>query len=64
MHKKRGPVSPDGHEGHPLGMGREKFLFERFIVTARSTLKVTLIIGGIQGVLGGIVFFATDVEGR
>jgi predicted PurR-regulated permease PerM len=47
----------------PLGMGREKFLYERFIVTARSTLKVTLIIGGIQGALGGIVFFATDIEG-
>jgi predicted PurR-regulated permease PerM len=47
----------------PLGMGREKFLYERFIVTARSTLKVTLIIGGIQGALGAIVFFATDVEG-
>jgi predicted PurR-regulated permease PerM len=47
----------------PLGMGREKFLYERFIVTARSTLKVTLIIGGIQGVLGGIVFLVTDVEG-
>jgi predicted PurR-regulated permease PerM len=47
----------------PLGMGREKFLYERFIVTARSTLKVTLIIGGIQGMLGGIVFFVTDVEG-
>jgi predicted PurR-regulated permease PerM len=47
----------------PLGMGREKFLFDRFIVTARSTLKVTLIIGGVQGVLGGIVFFITDVEG-
>ena len=47
----------------PLGMGREKFLYERFIATARSTLKVTLIIGGIQGALGGIVFFATGVEG-
>ena len=47
----------------PLGMGREKFLYERFIVTARSTLKVTLIIGGIQGALGGIVFFVTGVEG-
>ena len=47
----------------PLGLGREKFLYERFITTARSTLKVTLIIGGIQGMLGGIVFFATDVEG-
>ena len=47
----------------PLGMGREKLLYERFIVTARSTLKVTLIIGGIQGALGGIVFLVTDVEG-
>jgi len=46
-----------------LGMGRESFLYERFIVTARSTLKVTLIIGGIQGILGGLVFIATNVEG-
>jgi predicted PurR-regulated permease PerM len=47
----------------PLGEGREKFLFERFFVTARSTLKVTLIIGGIQGALGGIVFLITGIEG-
>ena len=47
----------------PLGMGREQFLWERFIVTARSSLKVTLIIGGLQGLLGGIVFFITGVEG-
>ena len=47
----------------PLGMGREKFLYERFLVTARSTLKVTMIIGGIQGALGGIVFFVTGIEG-
>ncbi|MEK6654112.1 MAG: AI-2E family transporter [Thermodesulfobacteriota bacterium] len=46
-----------------LGMGRESFLYERFIVTARSTLKVTLIIGGIQGILGGLTFIATNVEG-
>ena len=47
----------------PLGAGREYFLLERFIVTARSTLKVTLLIGGLQGLLGGIVFFITGVEG-
>ncbi len=47
----------------PLGMGREKLLYDRFRVTARSTLKVTLIIGGIQGMLGGIVFFITNIEG-
>ena len=46
-----------------LGMGRESFLYERFLVTARSTLKVTLIIGGIQGTLGWLVFVATGVEG-
>ena len=32
-------------------------------MTARSTLKVTLLIGGIQGILGGIVFFITNIEG-
>jgi predicted PurR-regulated permease PerM len=47
----------------PLGMGRERLLYNRFVVTARSTLKVTLIIGGIQGILGGIVFLITDIEG-
>jgi predicted PurR-regulated permease PerM len=47
----------------PLDARRVQFLFNRFIITARSTLKVTLIIGGIQGTLGGIVFFATGVEG-
>jgi predicted PurR-regulated permease PerM len=47
----------------PLGMGREQFLWERFIVTARSSLKVMLIIGGLQGLLGGIVFFIAGVEG-
>lgn len=46
-----------------LGMGRESFLYERFIMTARATLKVTLIIGGIQGTIGWIVFVATGVEG-
>lgn len=47
----------------PLGMGRERLLYNRFVATARSTLKVTLIIGGIQGGLGGIIFLITDIEG-
>jgi predicted PurR-regulated permease PerM len=47
----------------PLGMGREMLLYNRFVATAHSTLKVTLIIGGIQGILGGIIFLITDVEG-
>jgi predicted PurR-regulated permease PerM len=46
-----------------LGMGRERLLYERFILTVRSTLRVTLIIGGIQGMVGGILFLITDIEG-
>ncbi|MEW6335603.1 MAG: AI-2E family transporter [Thermodesulfobacteriota bacterium] len=47
----------------PLGLGRERLLYERFVLTMRSTLKVTLIIGGIQGVVGGILFFIAGIEG-
>lgn len=47
----------------PLGDQREKLLFKSFAVTARATLKVTLIIGGIQGVLGGLLFFFLGVKG-
>ena len=46
-----------------LGQGREKVLYERFVATARATLKVTLIIGGIQGTLGGLLFWLTGIEG-
>jgi len=46
-----------------LGQEREKVLYERFVTTARSTLKVTLIIGGIQGTLGGFIFWMTGIEG-
>ena len=46
-----------------LGHEREKVLYERFVATARATLKVTLIIGGIQGTLGGLLFWLTGIEG-
>ena len=47
----------------PLGDDREKMLFDSFTRTARATLKVTLIIGGIQGLLGGLLFFILGVKG-
>jgi len=47
----------------PLGSGRERLLYERFMLGVRSTLKVTLIIGGIQGIVGGVLFFITGIEG-
>ncbi len=46
-----------------LGQGREKVLYERFVAAAKATLKVTLIIGGIQGTLGGLLFWFTGVQG-
>lgn len=47
----------------PLEQAREALILERFSATARATLKVTLIIGGIQGILGGLTFFLTGVKG-
>lgn len=46
-----------------FGQNRERILYERFVTTARSTLKVTLIIGGLQGFLGGLLFWFTGIEG-
>lgn len=47
----------------PLGDHHETVLYERFTSTARATLKSTFIVGGIQGTLGGILFWLTGVEG-
>jgi predicted PurR-regulated permease PerM len=47
----------------PLGGGREEILLQKFKTTALATLKVTLIIGGIQGMLGGFIFFITGISG-
>jgi len=47
----------------PLGDEYEEMLYDRFTSTARATLKGTFIIGGIQGTLGGIIFWLTGIEG-
>jgi predicted PurR-regulated permease PerM len=47
----------------PLGDKYEQMLFQRFTSVARATLKGTLIIGGIQGFIGGILFWITGIEG-
>ena len=47
----------------PLGDKYESMLYERFTSTARATLKSTFIIGGIQGFLGGILFWIAGLEG-
>ncbi|MDZ4164720.1 MAG: AI-2E family transporter [Smithellaceae bacterium] len=47
----------------PFGGDIERFLYQRLLATTNSTIKATLIIGGIQGILGGAVFFITGIEG-
>jgi predicted PurR-regulated permease PerM len=47
----------------PIHEEKGRFLFERFIAAARSTLKATLIIGGIQGALGALAFWIAGVKG-
>ncbi|MBU1178143.1 AI-2E family transporter [Patescibacteria group bacterium] len=45
----------------PLGDQYEKMLFERFVSTARATMKGTIVIGVIQGLIGGLAFLAAGV---
>ena len=47
----------------PMDEEKQQFLFRKFIAAARSTLKATLIIGGIQGAIGSVVFLIGGVKG-
>lgn len=47
----------------PLGDEYEQMIFHRFTSTARATLKGTLFVGAIQGILGGILFYITGIQG-
>jgi len=47
----------------PLGDSYEKMLYEQFTSTTRATLKSTLIVGTIQGTLGGLLFLIAGIEG-
>lgn len=45
----------------PIGDTYEHLLLTKFNSTAKATLKSTLIIGGLQGALGGILFWVTGI---
>lgn len=47
----------------PLGDNNEAMLYEKFTSTAGATLKGTVIIGLLQGMLGALLFWATDIQG-
>lgn len=45
----------------PLGRGRQTQLYSSFANVARGTLKGTLVIGAIQGTLGGVFFLIVGI---
>ncbi|TSC84378.1 MAG: permease [Parcubacteria group bacterium Gr01-1014_13] len=47
----------------PLGDKHEIIIYKKFTSTARAVLKGTLIVGAIQGLLGGLLFYITGIEG-
>ena len=46
-----------------LESGKGKILYEKFVATARATLRVTMLLGGLQGISGGIIFYITGIDG-
>lgn len=47
----------------PLGDSYEKILYQKFTSTARATIKGSLIIGLIQGILGWGMFMVAGIQG-
>lgn len=47
----------------PLGDEHEEIMYKKFTSTVRAVLKGTLIVGAIQGFLGGVLFYITGIEG-
>lgn len=47
----------------PIGDERERRLLNKFAEVARATLKGTLVIGLVQGILGGLLFWILGIEG-
>jgi predicted PurR-regulated permease PerM len=46
----------------PLGDDRERAIFRKFAEVSRATVKGTLVIGLIQGALGGLIFWILGIE--
>ena len=47
----------------PVNKGHVNIFIHEFLSTAKATLKFTFVIGGIQGFLGGLIFFIVGIEG-
>ncbi|KPJ84584.1 MAG: hypothetical protein AMS19_00165 [Gemmatimonas sp. SG8_23] len=47
----------------PLGDDRERDLFAKFVEVSRATIKGTLVVGVVQGTLGGVMFAILGIQG-
>ena len=47
----------------PMGDDREEALLAKFAEVARATIKSTVVIGALQGTLGGLAFWLLGIEG-
>lgn len=47
----------------PLGNEYEAMLYQKFTSTARATLRGTFLVGGVQGLLTGILFWTVGIKG-
>ncbi len=46
----------------PIGDARERRLFRKFAEVSRATIKGTIVIGLVQGLLGGFIFWILGIE--
>ncbi|HEY6615486.1 MAG TPA: AI-2E family transporter, partial [Vicinamibacterales bacterium] len=46
----------------PMGDGRQQTLFRRFAAVTRATLKGSLLVGLVQGALGGVLFWVLGLR--
>jgi predicted PurR-regulated permease PerM len=46
----------------PLQPDRRTALFSQFITVVRATIKGSLVVAAVQGVIGGIIFWALDIR--
>jgi predicted PurR-regulated permease PerM len=46
----------------PVGKRHVNTFINQFLTTAKASLKFTFVIGGIQGFLGGLIFYITGIE--
>ncbi|HPD56466.1 MAG TPA: AI-2E family transporter [Smithellaceae bacterium] len=46
----------------PVGKYHMDTFISHFLNTAKATLKITFVIGGLQGLLGGLLFYITGID--